>query len=122
MKLSTRALIYSGLVFPGAGYFVVKKTVHGAIAFLITFIGLVVVMIEVFHKAQIIAEKIVMGVIPIDISVIREQILVTPGMFNISVVSAVSVVIGLVWLVGVVDSWRLAKQEEARLYRTKISL
>ncbi|MCF6323149.1 MAG: hypothetical protein L3J89_02295 [Gammaproteobacteria bacterium] len=115
MKLSTKALIYSGLVFPGAGYFVVKKTVRGSTAFLITFVGLVVVMIEVFHKAQIIAEKIVMGAIPVDISVIREQILVTPGVSSTSVVSVVSVVIGLVWLVGVVDSWRLAKQEEARV-------
>ncbi len=115
MKLSTRALIYSGLVFPGAGYFVVKKTVHGAVAFLITFVGLVVVMIEAFHKAQIIAEKIVMGAIPIDISVIREQILVIPGVFSTTVMSVVSVVIGLVWLVGVVDSWRIAKQAEVRV-------
>ncbi len=115
MKLSTRALLYSGLVFPGAGYFVVKKIVRGIIAFLMTFVGLVVVMVEAFHKAQIIAEKIVMGAIPIDISVIREQILVTPGVFSTTVVSVVSAMIGLVWLVGIVDSWRLAKQEEARV-------
>jgi len=56
-----------------------------------------------------------MGAIPIDISVIREQILVTPGVFSTTLVSVVSAVIGLVWLVGVVDSWRLAKQEEARV-------
>jgi len=115
MKLSTRAAIYSGLVFPGAGYFVVKKTIHGAVAFLITFAGLAVVMIEAFHKAQIIADKIVMGAIPIDIGVIREQILTTPGVFSTPVVSAISIVIGLVWLVGIVDSWRIGKQDEVRV-------
>ncbi|MBL1259384.1 MAG: hypothetical protein COB33_002495 [Thiotrichaceae bacterium] len=112
MMLSTRALLYSGLVFPGAGYFVVKKAVHGAAAFLITFVGLVVVMIEAFHKAQIIAEKIVTGAIPVEMSVIREQILITPGIFSSTVVSAVSIVIGLVWLVGMVHSWQIAKRGE----------
>ncbi len=107
MKLSTKAAIYSGLVFPGAGYFVVKKNFHGSIAFLITFAGLAVVVIEAFHKAQIIAEKIVAGAIPVDIGFIREQILETPGAFSPAVVSAISIVIGLVWLVGIVDSYRI---------------
>jgi len=113
MKLSTKAAIYSALVFPGAGYFVVKKTVHGAVAFLITFVGLALVMVEAFHKAQIIADKMVAGAIPLDIGVIREQILTTPGVFSATVVSAISIVIGVVWLGGIIDSWRIAKRGEA---------
>ena len=109
MKLSTKAAIYSGIVFPGAGYFIVKKSIHGAASFLITFAGLTVVMIEAFHKAQIIAEKIVSGVIPVDITLIREQILTIPGVFSPEVVSGISIMIGLVWLIGIVDSWRIGE-------------
>ncbi len=107
MKLATKAAIYSGLVFPGAGYFVVKKAIHGSISFLITFAGLAVVVIEAFHKAQVIAEKIVVGAIPVDIGLIRERILETPGAFSPEVVSSVTIMIGLVWLVGIVDSYRI---------------
>ena len=109
MKLSTKAAIYSGIVFPGAGYFIVKKRVHGAASFLITFAGLTVVIIEAFHKAQIIAEKIVSGIIPADITLIREQILTTPGVFSAEMVSGISILIGFVWLVGIVDSWRIGE-------------
>ena len=112
MKLSTKAAIYSALVFPGAGYFVVKKTVHGTVAFLITFAGLALVMVEAFHKAQIIADKIVTGEVAIDLGVIREQILTTPGVFSTTVVSAISIVIGVVWVGGIIDSWRIAKRGE----------
>ncbi len=107
MKLSTRAALYSALVFPGAGYFVVKKPVYGSIAFLITFAGLAVVVTEAFHKAQIIAEKIVTGAIPADIGEMREQMLAIPGVFSPEVVSGVTVIIGLVWLVGVVHGYQL---------------
>ena len=107
MKLSTKAAIYSGIVFPGAGYFVVKKNTHGVVSSLITIAGLVVVVIGAFHKAQIIADKIIAGVIPFDVALIREQIFITPGLFSPDAVSLISIVIGAIWLVGIVDSWRI---------------
>ncbi len=109
MKLSTKAALYSGLVFPGAGYFIIKKITHGTVSCLMSLAGLTVVVIEVFHKAQAISEKIITGAMPVDIGLIREQILTIPGTFPPEIVSSISIMIGLIWLVGIVDSWRIAE-------------
>lgn len=103
-------MLYSALVFPGAGYFVVKKPVYGSIAFLITCAGLAVVVTEAFHKGQIIAQNIVTGAIPAGIGEIREQMLAIPGIFSPEVVSGVTVIIGLVWLVGILHGYQLGRR------------
>ena len=113
MKLSTKAAIYSTIVFPGAGYFVVKKYVHGVIALLFAFGSLAVVFIEAYHKAQIIAEKIVLGLLPINITVIREQLLIIPDVYGPNVVSAATGLIVLIWLIGILDSYRIGRAIEA---------
>ncbi len=107
MKLSMKAALYSGLLFPGAGYFVVQKKLRGSVALLVTIAGLSIIIIESIHKAQIIAEKIVSGAIQLDVKVLRQQILETPGIFNPDLLSGVYFIIGLVWFVGIVDCYRI---------------
>ena len=70
MKLSTKAALYSSIVFPGSGYFIVKEKIRGYIACSISFACLVIYIIEAFHKAQIIAHKIVNGEIAYNISLV----------------------------------------------------
>lgn len=112
MKLSTKAALFSSIVFPGSGYFIIQKNIRGFIFFFITIAVLSVIMIEVFHKAQIIAEKIVQGLIPLDINIIREQILTMPAVFSPQLMSSLSIVIGVLWLVGIVDSYRIGRLKE----------
>ena len=109
MKLSTKAALYSAIVFPGAGYFIVKNKLRGGIALSISLGCLVVFMIEAFNKAQIIAGKIVSGEIPYDINIIRDQIPLTPGVFATEFIMVTTICIALVWIVGGIDSYRLGK-------------
>jgi len=113
MKLSVKVLIYSGLVFPGAGYFILKKKLRGAITFAITISCLLFILTEIFHRANIIAEKIIHGEISYDIAIIRDQILLTPGSLSEGTMNALSMVIGMVWLIGILDSYYLARRQEA---------
>lgn len=113
MKLSVKVLIYSGLVFPGAGYFILKKKLRGAMTFAITISCLLFIITEVFHRANIIAEKIIHGEIVYDIAIIRDQILLTPGSLSEGTMNALSMVIGMVWLIGMLDSYYLARRQEA---------
>lgn len=113
MKLSVKVLIYSGLVFPGAGYFILKKKLRGVMAFAITFSCLLFIITEVFHRANIIAEKIIRGEIVYDIAVIREQILLTPGSLSEGAMNTLSILIGMVWLFSMLDSYYLARRQEA---------
>ena len=112
MKTATKAALFSAIVFPGAGYFVVKKNVRGVVASLITLAGLSIMMVEAYQKAQIIAEKIVAGIIPLDIQIIREQIMITPGNLSPDVVMYLSISVGVVWLFGIIDSYRIGKSQQ----------
>ncbi len=112
MKLSHQAALYSAMVFPGAGYFVVKEKPRGWIALTITLICLGVIIKDASFKAQIIAEKIVNGMMPFDVAIIRDQILHTPGFFSETVIWMVSSIIVVVWLVGLIDSFRIGKRLE----------
>ena len=112
MKVATKAALFSAIVFPGAGYFIVKKNVQGSVALLVTLTGLAIMMVEAYQKAQIIAEKIVAGTIPLDILIIREQIILTPGNLTPEEVTYLSFAIGAVWLFGIVDCYRIGRAQQ----------
>ena len=109
MKIERKVLVYSGLVFPGAGYFFIERYKRALLAMALTMSCLVMLFIDVFYKASVLAQKIVYGEIPYDFFLIRQLIPTTPGFFEPLIVSAVYWVLVSTWLIGVVDSYRLAK-------------
>lgn len=112
MKLSIKAAVFSGIVFPGAGYFVVEKMVQGVVFLLMTMSGLAVLFYEAYFKAQIIAERILRGEIMFDFNIIREQILILPSKFSPEVLSGISIFIGIIWLFGTIDAYRIGRLKE----------
>jgi hypothetical protein len=110
MKVSSKALIYSLIVFPGSGYFIAKNKLRGGISLSISLICLAIFMIEAFHKAQTLAEKIIKGEIPYDIEVIRQQIPLVSGYFSNEFITVTTVVIVLTWIIATFDSFRIARQ------------
>ena len=114
MKLSTKAALYSFIVFPGAGYFIIKEKKRGTAVFIISIIVLIIYMFEAFHKAQIIAEKMVSGQLPLfDINVIRTEIPLIEGVVNPNLLVGISILLSMVWVLSIFDSFRLAKIKEA---------
>ncbi len=109
MKKSTKALLCSALVIPGGGYFVLgaKKRGMAAIAAAVTLIGMI--SFDSAHKAQTIAQDIVDGKIPLDIATIGDQIATTPGLFSDSTMSVAVALLMLLWIVGMVDVYRLGR-------------
>ncbi len=112
MQSHIKAAVYSGLVFPGAGYFFLKKVKRAVIFVLLTLLSLIVVLYDAIYKAQIIAQKIVNGEIPFDLTIIRQQISATAGVLDASVVVALYSVMAVLWLVSVVDCYRLGKLKD----------
>ncbi len=110
MKTSIKAAIYSGVVFPGTGYFVVGKILRGIIACLITIAALSIIVMEINHKVQIISEKIIMGTLTFDPLLIQEQILETTGKFSPEVLMLATYTIGIVWLFSLLDSYLIGKK------------
>ncbi|MCK5334682.1 MAG: hypothetical protein KAQ67_00900, partial [Gammaproteobacteria bacterium] len=93
----------------------VNKTARGSAAIAITIGCLIFIMVDVFHRANIIAEKIVYGEIAYDIAVIREQILLTPGNLSQEVISNISIVIGIIWIISIVDGYFIGRRIESEV-------
>ncbi|UZE95480.1 hypothetical protein [Alkalimarinus alittae] len=109
MKIATKAALFSAVVFPGAGYFVVKRRGRGVVVLTISIVGLAMLMVEAYIKAQIIAEKIVRGVIPVDIQVIRDQLVLAKGVLSPETAMGISLTIGAVWIFSIVDGYRIGR-------------
>jgi ABC-type branched-subunit amino acid transport system permease subunit len=112
MKVTTKAVLYSLLVFPGAGYFTVKQRLKGFTCMGATLACIAAIMQDVFYKAQIIADKITKGEIPLDLFIIREQIDATTGVFSPSTITALYLTLVMIWLAGILDSYRLGRKLE----------
>ena len=110
MKKSTKAVLFSALVSPGAGYFVLGARKRGLAALIASAILIGVVVIDSNHKAKAIAQKIVNGDITLDIATIREQIATAPGMFSERTIEVAVALLLTLWVVGIVDAYRLGRQ------------
>ncbi|MBT7410233.1 MAG: hypothetical protein HN826_11070 [Methylococcales bacterium] len=122
MKLSTKAVIYSGFVFPGAGYFFVNNKKKGFICFATILVCLSFIMYEANYKVQIIAQNIMSsGVVPMDIDLIRAQVATVPGIVPPAVLSIMSLVIVLIWGIGIFDSYRRGKKLDDQKYADRLN-
>lgn len=109
MKQSTKAVLFSGLVFPGAGHFFLDQCSRGLIFFLPSFTGLIVLIHHSLSKAYAIADMIEQGKIPLDTTVITNLITAAPPAAEMLKIQISTWVIIVCWLLGIVDSYRQGK-------------
>jgi|SRR5690606_7428086 len=74
MKLSVKAALFSGLVYPGAGFFLLKRYWLMLLFALPATLAFGYLLHYVMDVAQVIAERIVNGEIPADMFAIRSAI------------------------------------------------
>lgn len=70
MKLSTKAILFSALIYPGSGQLVLKKIARGWVYAISFTLLLAYLLIDVVKTAQILAKKIETGQIPLNIEAI----------------------------------------------------
>ncbi|NRB38225.1 MAG: hypothetical protein HRU20_07110 [Pseudomonadales bacterium] len=109
MKTSSKSVIYSAVVFPGAGYFILSKKKQAMVFLALTLSCLCVIFYDAYYKAQIIADKIVNGYLAIDINVIRNEIQTSTGIVDPFIITSITIAIGLLWLLGIVDCYRIGR-------------
>lgn len=123
MKLPAKAALYSALVFPGAGYFILHRNKQAIAFLLITLICLVALAYEpvsqlpfIIQKTQLMAEKIAYGQLPMDLTVIipiiRQDIINTLDSANPILIGSISISLGILWGIGVIDCYRLGRLKE----------
>jgi len=107
MKNSTKAVLLSALVFPGAGHFFLKKRIPGIILSGTAFAALYVVISNVVERALLIAQKIQSGDVQLDIAEITELVSRQPTGAEAQSLSIATTVLILLWVGGIADSYRV---------------
>lgn len=108
MKKSIKPVLLSALVFPGAGHFFLKKYLVGSILLCLFLVPVYLIFSEVMSVTDTVIAQIQTGEISLDVAVISELITRTVNYqaLNIETNSLI-----IVWIIGVIDSYRLSRSE-----------
>ena len=110
MKKPLKIALFSGLVFPGVGHFMLKKYLSAAILFSSFAISSYIYFKDAMAKVSDILQQVQNGTVALDTTAI------TTALANISTglsqqqLSFLSYFMMLIWLVSIIDSYRLAKK------------
>lgn len=104
MKSPTVAVLLSGLVFPGAGHFYLKRPLRGALLLIISLVCLWRIVSQATQQATAVLEQFELSGGGADLVT---QSLNQP---NSASGTLASLVLAGCWVIGMVDAYRLAKK------------
>ena len=113
MKKSFKAALLSAFLCPGAGHIYLKKYLFGCILILVAFSALFVITSKAVEKATEISEQVASGEIPYDMEVIRDLITKSQSPEEIKQINTMTLIFIFAWIVGIFDSYRLARSQES---------
>jgi len=111
MKPSAKAALLSGLVFPGAGHIYLKRYATGIVLVVIAVIATYSLIADAVHVAFAISDKIANGDVPLDVNTITNMVEQQSQQVVTSSTIA-TYTLGLSWLIGLVDSYRVGSMQE----------
>lgn len=112
MNRSTKSVLLSAFVFPGVGHVYLKRFTAGALLATIAFISLYFIVSAAVERALQIADKIRSGEIQADVAVITELVAKSAPGADAQPVTIATAVLILVWLIGIVDSYRVGRLQD----------
>ena len=107
MKIKTKALLFSALVFPGAGQWILQRYKSSLVFMGVAIAATGFVLVKVFTIAWRIKEQIVQGQIAPDILVLNQMVKTELYQSNPNVINWAIGAIIVVWLLSIVDLFRL---------------
>ena len=112
MKKSYKAALFSALIFPGSGHFLLKQYPLGFL-FAGTATGCICVLVyRAIAIAQTISDQILSGEIPLDITRISSEISIQSEAAGSITVTIATWVLIFCWFAGTADAFRLGRQHD----------
>lgn len=112
MKRSTKAMLLSGLVFPGAGHFFLQRWIEGVLLSGAAAYAVYVIASVVWNTALDITAQIESGAVAVDVDAITglvtQQLQATQGATNLA-----TIVLTACWVVGIIGSYWQGREKEA---------
>jgi TM2 domain-containing membrane protein YozV len=104
VKRSTKAMLLSGLIFPGAGHFYLKRWIEGILLSGAAACALYFIVSVALNTALDIAGQIESGAVAADVGAITErvaqQLQATEGATNLA-----TIILTVCWVMGIVGSY-----------------
>jgi hypothetical protein len=112
MTQAIKAALLSALVFPGAGYFFLKRYIRGLVVTSATVASLYFLISGLVTQALRITEKIQRGEVQPDIQAITDLVTAQTTGSDVRVITIVSYGLLIVWLFCIVDSYRIGRKND----------
>lgn len=116
MNRSTKAAMLSALVVPGAGHWYLRKKWQAVVLMLIAAAAIVIVVSSAMAQANLIAERVLSGEVQPELGVLMDLLIEQQNTNQSSSMKVATVSLGIAWMVGIVDSWRLGNAEPTPQY------
>jgi hypothetical protein len=112
MKNSMKGALLSGLVFPGLGQIALKRYWRGFALMLAVMAGLYVMIVTAVQQAYAILDSIeTEGGVP-DSDTISQAAAQAAAASDSPLITVVSLLIFVCWIVGIIDAYRIGKQKD----------
>ncbi len=112
MKRSSKAALLSGLILPGIGHIVLKQYQRGSVLMLFSLAALSVIVTGISQRALTIVDRINSGELPVDAGAIADMVSNSTSAADSLIGNIALLVLGVCWLIGVIDSYRLGVAQE----------
>ena len=112
MRNSVKAALFSGLLFPGLGHFILRKYVRGALLAGISIACLCVLVYTAYEIAQQIVNEMLSGELPLDAATITAEVTKRTANDGFLRNDLPTYVFIACWLIGIVDSWRVGRLQD----------
>ena len=112
MKNSLNGALLSGMVFPGLGQLVLKRYPRGFALMLTVMAGLYIMIVTAVEQAYAILDRIETEGGSPDRDAITQAAAQAATASDSPVITAVSLLIFVCWIVGIIDAYRIGKQKD----------
>jgi uncharacterized membrane protein len=109
MSKSSKAVLLSALVFPGAGHLHLKRYITGAVLVCAALAALYLIAADILERALAIMEKIERGEVSPDVAAIAELLSRQPIGDESLLLDAALPVLVICWVIGIADSYRCGR-------------
>ncbi|MFC4257752.1 DUF6677 family protein [Marinobacter lacisalsi] len=109
MSKTTKAVLLSAFIMPGAGHFFLKRNVTGALFLVVSLVCLYVIVAAAIAISQEISARILSGDIPLDIPGIQEAISNQRSGAAFQDANGAGLLLMGIWLLGILDAFRVGR-------------
>jgi len=109
VKKAVKAVLFSALLFPGAGHLVLKRFATGFTLVLLTLAALGTLVTLAVQRAMTVVDQISVGEVGFDAQSIEAAVEASGSNSGDLLGNVCLVVIAVCWVAGIVDSYRLGR-------------